>query len=363
MSTVNSLKRPLPEPSDSCKLLACKACEKDDVVLNLKTCGCLLCDSCDGDSRDKCISCRSNVDPKIKVSFTKNPRCKFSELNQCYSDAEYKCSCIPDCFVCSSCLTYIHRKRFRGSCVPEILRPEITFEHEPCKLCEEFIAEFETTSEPHTKICFNCKTNGTIQFEKIVYKDPDWNLFHKVCMKSSQNVSDKIKTIEDELESRILAREQEIKKYKDAIMKIQNCLTEYTEQSDRQIVALKQRLENFKKISNIFQPDGTTKTILDLLKNKQLTLHGEPGKEQIIGFYNYYRDKINSNHRVPLAEQIKTLAIQNVSVSFRLANGVGEIPDVNIVGQPTCFIAQQMADTNSTQEIPTPKECLLPKPK
>ncbi|XP_015782707.1 uncharacterized protein LOC107360547 [Tetranychus urticae] len=313
MNTVSSLKRPLTVPSDSCKLLVCKICEKDDNILGLKTCGCLLCDSCDGDSRNKCISCDSEVDPKIKLTFTKNLKCKFYESNKCYSFAEYKCKCIPNCFVCDSCLNFIHRKRVRESCVPEILTPKVTNNPEPCQLCKEFIAEFEMTSEPYTKICFECKTSSNskcIPYERNSDEDLDWDQLYKEFISSCVS-SDKIKKIEDELEASCLDREQRIRQGKESISEMQKCLDEYTEQYDRHIALLKQQLDNLKKEPAYMRPDGTTKTILDLLKAKQLMLHGKNGKEQIISFLNHYRGKNDSNPRYPLAEQIKTLAVQN----------------------------------------------------
>ncbi|XP_015783071.1 uncharacterized protein LOC107360862 [Tetranychus urticae] len=290
MNTVNPLKRPSPEPIDPLKLLVCKICDKGD-VLSLKTCGCLLCDSCDGDSRNICISCRSNVDPKIKLSFTKNPRCKSYQPDQCNRHAEYKCNCIPNCFVCSSCLTYIHRKRVRGSCVPEVLSPKVTTNHETCELCKDFTADFKLPYAPYTKICFACKTNFTIDLEEIINEAPDWNHFYREYEQSSENVSNKIKKIEDELESSSLAREEEVKKCKDAISEIQKRLDEHTEQYDQDIAKLKQQLDNFKKISNILKPDGTIKTILDLLKDEQLNLHGEQAKEQTINLLNSFPGK------------------------------------------------------------------------
>ncbi|XP_015782711.1 uncharacterized protein LOC107360548 isoform X1 [Tetranychus urticae] len=316
MKTVNSLKRPLTVSSDPLKLLLCKICKKDDVVLHLKTCGCLFCDSCDGDSPKMCISCDSEVDQKIKLSFTKNPRCKFYEHNKCYNSAEYKCRCLPNCFVCSSCLTYVHRKRVRESCVPEMMRPKVTTNYEPCELCKEFIAEFKMTSEPHTKICFDCKTNKNAKctpYEKKSDKDADWNQFYKDFEQSSLITSDKIKKLKEVVESSSSARDQEIKKCKDAMFELQKCLNEYTEQYARHIATLKKQLDNFKKISNILKTDGTIKTILDLLKAELLTLHGEKGKEQIIDLLLYLREKNSHNHRYPLAEKIKTFIIQNAS--------------------------------------------------
>ncbi|XP_025016217.1 uncharacterized protein LOC107360680 isoform X1 [Tetranychus urticae] len=316
MNTINPLKRPLTVPNDPLKLLVCKICKKDNVVLNLKTCGCLFCDSCDGDSRYKCISCNSELDQKIKLSFTKNPRCKYYEHNKCYNSAEYKCRCLPNCFVCSSCLNYIHRKKVRGSCVPEMLTVGITTNDELCQLCKEFYAGFRMTSRPYSKICLDCKTNSNAacaSIEETSDTEVDWNQFYKDFEQFSQNVPNKIKKIEDELESSSLAREQEIEKCKDAISEIQKCLDKYTIQCDVHILLLNKQLDDFKKISDILKPDGKVKTILDLLKNKQLTLHGEPGKEQMINLLNYYQEKNSYNPRCPVTEKIKTFIVQNNS--------------------------------------------------
>ncbi|XP_015782987.1 uncharacterized protein LOC107360780 [Tetranychus urticae] len=307
---------PLTVPSDSWKSLVCKICKKDDVVLNLKTCGCFFCDSCDGDSQNICVSCRSKVNPRIKLSFSKKPRCKYHELNQCFNNAEYKCNCIPDCLVCDSCLSFIHDKRVRGSCVPEILTPKVTTNYEPCQMCEEFIAEFKMTSEPYSKFCFDCKTKSNaicIPFEKDSDQDSDWSQFYKEYVQCSRMILGKIKKIEKALELTSLDREQRIQKCKDALSQIQKCLIENTEQSDRQIAALEQQLDNFKKISNILKPNGTMKTILDLLKNKQLNLHGKNGKKEIWSFLNFYREKNYYNPRYPRAEKIKTLYVRNYS--------------------------------------------------
>ncbi|XP_015782384.1 uncharacterized protein LOC107360680 isoform X3 [Tetranychus urticae] len=318
MNTINPLKRPLTVPNDPLKLLVCKICKKDNVVLNLKTCGCLFCDSCDGDSRYKCISCNSELDQKIKLSFTKNPRCKYYEHNKCYNSAEYKCRCLPNCFVCSSCLNYIHRKKVRGSCVPEMLTVGITTNDELCQLCKEFYAGFRMTSRPYSKICLDCKTNSNAacaSIEETSDTEVDWNQFYKDFEQFSQNVPNKIKKIEDELESSSLAREQEIEKCKDAISEIQKCLDKYTIQCDVHILLLNKQLDDFKKISNILKPDGKVKTILALLKDGKLALHKEQGKEQIINLLNFYREKNDNNPRYPVTEQIKTFFIQNDSSS------------------------------------------------
>ncbi|XP_015782877.1 uncharacterized protein LOC107360681 [Tetranychus urticae] len=308
MSTVHPLKRPLTVPSDPLKLLVCKNCRNDNVFLNLKTCGCLFCDSCDGDSRDKCISCNSELDQKIKLLFTMNPRCKYYEHNKCYNIAEYKCRCLPNCFVCSSCLTYIHRKSVLESCVPEMLTREITTNDELCELCKGFYAGFRLTSPPYSKICLDCKTNSNAActpIEETSVKDEDWNQFYKDFEQTVQNVSDKIKIIEDELVASSLARKQEIRKCQNAISEIQKCLHLYNIKYQIHILLLKQQLDDFKKISDILKPDGKVKTILDLLKNKQLTLHGDAG---ITNLLNYYQEK---NPRCPVTEQIKTFVIQN----------------------------------------------------
>ncbi|XP_015782875.1 uncharacterized protein LOC107360679 [Tetranychus urticae] len=311
MNTVNPLKRPLTVPNDPLKLLVCKICKKDDVVLNLKTCGCLFCDSCDGDPRCKCISCNSELDQKIKLSFRKNPRCKYYGHNKCFNSAEYKCRCLPNCFVCSSCLTYIHRKRARESCVPEMLTREITTNDELCQLCKEFYVGFRMTSPPYSKICLDCKTNSNAvctSIEETSDTDVDWNQFYKDFEQSSQNLSDKIKTIKAELESSEIAFQRQKSNCENALCDIQWCLYKHDLQYQMNIFLLKQQLDNFEKISDILKPDGKVRTILDLLKNKQLTLHGEPGKEQITNLFNYYQEK---NPRCPVTEQIKTFVIQN----------------------------------------------------
>ncbi|XP_015782391.1 uncharacterized protein LOC107360279 [Tetranychus urticae] len=295
MNTVNPLKRPLTVPSDPLKMLLCKNCRRDDVVLNLKTCGCLLCDSCDGDSQNICTSCRSKVDPKIKLSFTKNLKCKFYEINKCFNIAEYKCKCIQN-FVCNSCLNCVHEKRIRECCVPEILRPKVISDHEPCGMCHEFIAEFKMVSEPFTKVCFNCRTNRNIiciSCEKNADTESEWNQLYEDFGQSLQMASDKIKQLKESFESSSTVREQ-IKRCKDLISEFQKCWDEFTELYDRNVVTTKQQLGSFNKISNILKPDGRFKTIVDQLKNEKLTLHGEQGKDQIINFLNYYREKIRS---------------------------------------------------------------------
>ncbi|XP_015782377.1 uncharacterized protein LOC107360260 [Tetranychus urticae] len=311
MDTVNPLKRPLPVPSDPLKLLVCSNCKKDNnVVLNLKTCGCLFCNSCDGDTRDICVSCQSKIDPKIKLAFLINLKCKFYEINKCYNIAEYKCKCIQNCFVCGSCLNFIHEKRMSGCCVPEVLRPKVTTNREPCQLCKEFIAEFKLISEPFTKICFNCKINKKAmctQYEKKSETDSIWHQFNSDFVQSSQFACDNIKQLKEVLEASSLVRDQEIKKCKDAISEIQKCLDEYTQQYDQQILTLKRQLDSFNKILKILSPDGKVKTILDSLQNEKLTLFGEQGKVQIINFFKYYREKNNYN---PVTEQIKRFVIQ-----------------------------------------------------
>ncbi|XP_015782390.1 uncharacterized protein LOC107360278 [Tetranychus urticae] len=312
MDTVGRLKRPITEASDPLKMLICKNCRQDEVVLNLRTCGCILCESCHDDSPDKCISCRSNVDPKMKLSFSKNLKCKFYDIHKCFNSAEYRCKCIQS-FLCGLCLHSTHKKKVRGSCDPEILRPNVTSANETCEMCNEFIAEFKMVSEPFTKICFNCRVNKNIAcvpYEKKCNTDSEWNQFYKDFGESSQMTSDKIKKVKKVLEASGLVREQEIKKCKDAISAMQKCLDEFTEKYDRHILTVKQKLDSFNKILNILKPDGKFKTIVDQLKNEKLILHGEEGKDQIDNFLEYYRQKNNYN---PSAEQIKTFVIQNNS--------------------------------------------------
>ncbi|XP_015782874.1 uncharacterized protein LOC107360678 [Tetranychus urticae] len=314
MNTVNSLKRPLPVPSDPLKLLICSNCKIDNVVLNLKTCGCLFCNSCD--TRDKCISCNSALDQKIKLSFTKNLKCKYYEHNKCYNNAVYKCRCLPNCFVCSSCLNYIHRKRARESCVPELLTHGITTNEELCQLCKEFYVGFRMTSQPYSKICLDCKTNSNAvctPIEETSDTKVDWNQFYKDFEQSSQNLSYKIQTIKAELVSNRLVSSIKKSKCEKVISDIQRCLYKYDVQYQVHFSSLEKQLDDFIKITNILKPDGKVKTILDLLKNKQLNFHGEPGKEQIINLVNYYQEKNSYNPRCPLAEQIKTFIIQNDS--------------------------------------------------
>uniref|UniRef100_T1K5J1 Uncharacterized protein n=2 Tax=Tetranychus urticae TaxID=32264 RepID=T1K5J1_TETUR len=177
-------------------------------------------------------------------------------------------------------------------------------------MCDEFIAEFKMVLDPFTKICFNCRVNKKIicvPYEKSSDTDSEWNQFYEDFGLSSQMTSDKIKKLKELLVSSSNFREQEMKKCKDAISELQKCLDEYTEQYDRHIVTLKQQLDSFNKISIIFKLDGKFKTILDQLKNEKLTLHGEQGKDQIINFFKYYREKNNYD---PSAEQIKRFVIQ-----------------------------------------------------
>ncbi|XP_015782372.1 uncharacterized protein LOC107360254 [Tetranychus urticae] len=290
MNAVNPSKRPSPVSIDPLEFLVCKICDKGDVVLNLKICGCLFCISCDGDSRDICISCQSNVFPGIKVSFTKNPRCKYYEHNKCYNIAVYKCKCIQN-LLCGSCLDSTHKKKVRGPCVPEVLRPKVTTNHEICQLCKEFYAGFRMTSAPYTKICLNCKTNNNASIDlEIINEEPvmglnrklDWNQLYRDYERSCENMSNKIKKIEDELKLSRLVREQEMQKCRDALSELKKFFVERIKQYNRYIAGLESQLENFKKISNILKPDGTIKTILDQLKNEKLALHGEQGKDQII---------------------------------------------------------------------------------
>uniref|UniRef100_T1K5I0 Uncharacterized protein n=1 Tax=Tetranychus urticae TaxID=32264 RepID=T1K5I0_TETUR len=345
---VSLLKRLSTVPSDSFKLLVCKICKKGDNILGYKTCGCLLCDSCDGDSRDKCISCDSEVDPKIKLTFTKNLRCKFYERNKCYSFAEYKCKCL-NCPVCELCLNFVHRKRVSGSCDPEVLTSKVTTNSEPCQLCREFIAEFKMTLKPYAKICFNCSTNRSsicIPFDRNSDGDLDWNQLYKDFEQSSQMASDNIKKSEHVLEISISAREEKIKLCKDLISEIQKCLDEFTEQYDRSIVTLKQQLADLKKDADYLRPDGTTKTILDLLKNKELTLHGENGKEQITNFLNYYREKNNYN---PVTEQIKTLLSSFDSAKLGLSVDSVGVSDNGV--KPLAILIEKPFTLNERKKI------------
>uniref|UniRef100_T1K5I4 Tudor domain-containing protein n=1 Tax=Tetranychus urticae TaxID=32264 RepID=T1K5I4_TETUR len=358
MNTFSSLERPLIGPSDPLKLLVCKKCKKDDVVLNLKTCGCLLCDSCDGDSKDLCVSCQSRIESKLKLSFSKNRRCEYYDQNKCNSNAEYKCNCIPDCFVCSSCLTNIHRKRVRGSCVPELLIPKVTTNHETCQLCKEFIAEFKMASEPYTKICFNCKKRKNVTCTSIETdsdKDTDFDQFYEELGQCSRSVLDEISDMKSLGTSR---PEQEMQKCMSALSEIRKSMAEHTQ-------FVEHKRDSFKKISNVLKPNGTIKTILDLLKNGQLALHGEKGKAQIRDLLHYYEEK-NNYSRFSLAEQIKSFVIQNDSsrqhilkfplpassnsgVSTDSDTGVREIKDNGV--KPFFVLVEKPSQVNERRKI------------
>ncbi|XP_025016218.1 uncharacterized protein LOC107360680 isoform X4 [Tetranychus urticae] len=172
------------------------------------------------------------------------------------------------------------------------------------------------TSQPYSKICLDCKTNSNAActpIEETSDTEVDWNQFYKDFEQFSQNVPDKIGKIKDELISTKLAIIREKTKCDRVTDDIQRFFFKHRAQYEIYIRSLEQKHENFIKISDILKPDGKVKTILDLLKNKQLTLHGEPGKEQMINLLNYYQEKNSYNPRCPVTEKIKTFIVQNNS--------------------------------------------------
>ncbi|XP_015783096.1 uncharacterized protein LOC107360887 [Tetranychus urticae] len=438
MNPVSSLKRPLTVPIDSCKLLVCKKCDKDDVVLTLKTCGCLFCDSCGSDSRDVCISCQLKIEPMMKISFTKEKKCKFYG-EKCNNYAEYKCKCIEG-VVCLHCLFHIHSKRINGLCNPVPLSHQV--DHlVPCQDCKDFIAEYEAI-QSGKKICFVCKSkNQSIGECKKLGTEPDLKLIGEEFSLSLTKVNaDRQKTLEL-MKSGDLECGKKMDKLKTILEEAVNNVASYANQCDQK------KLKDIHEICVNFRTGSNLRIILEQLKRKKLKLLG--GQEQFVDFLRYCRDKesispmqrvkINQlyglnehldivdgllsksvqviigkrsepfyvmvekpgtlnkrakilkdikkhenkwvrieefqvndiviicdvheidNHRFKRAEihninrQNDAIVVLLLDFGFEItikANAIGKIPDVNIAGQSTCFIAQLIGDANSTHEIP-----------
>ncbi|XP_053205378.1 uncharacterized protein LOC128389774 [Panonychus citri] len=106
------------------------------------------------------MSCGEPASKSDSVEIRVTPPCKFHEQG-CNGNAIFKCSCIPDGFLCNLHLLEIHSRILTTPCTPlQLVRGHEKLTLKPCDECKKFRSEFITHENKH--LCYYCSKNSNV---------------------------------------------------------------------------------------------------------------------------------------------------------------------------------------------------------